>query len=252
MKRSTLSLLTTSFAVFGVAACGDQPTAEDYDDIATSVGAVLADDSGSEVEAAADAVDAAQGALPSGMTRQAGGHLVGRRGDLEYDYAITCEDAAGQTRAQCEAGVTDRARIEIAWVGQVQTARRTATLERAGDWALTGLTSEVATLDGTGRFDVSSEFAALRRPVTRTFTFDYDATYTGVRIRMQDRLPIGGAALYRIHAERTASRRFSDVERVFDVTADVQFGADGHATVVLDGLRTYDVDLATGAVTAEP
>lgn len=247
MKRSTSTLLTLGLAL-GATACGDQPTNEDYDDLAVSVASVLADDSGSELEAVGDAVDAAQGALPSGMTRSGAGTLTGQRGQLQYTYEITCQDAAGATQAACGDQTTDAARLVLSWTGTIDTARRHADLSRDGDWTFTGLTGEVATLDGDGHFDIASEFQALTRPLSRSFAFTYDATYSGVRIRLADRMPVGGAASYAIHAERTTSRRLRDVEAVFDVTADVSFGEDGHATVVLDGARTYDVDLATGVV----
>jgi hypothetical protein len=246
--KSTLLTLMSSAAL--LAACSAEPTAEDYDDVAASVAAVVADGAGSEVEASSDAVLAAQGSLPSGMTRSGAGQLVGRRGQLDYAFEVTCQDAAGATQAACEAGVTDTAHLVLDWDGVVDTARWDADLSRHGDWTLSGLTTETATLEGHGTFDVDATFAALHRPVERSFVLAYDADYDAVQLRTADRRPVGGRIRYAIHAERVSSRGARQAERSFDVTAEVTFAPDAPAVITLDGVRTYHVDLATGAVSA--
>lgn len=40
-----------------------------------------------------------------------------------------------------------------------------------------------------------------------------------------------------------------DVDRSFDVTAELTFNADQTATLVLDGTETFKIDLETGKVT---
>lgn len=245
--HSLLSLLAASALI---SACGGEPTPEDYDDIASSVGAVVADGAGSEVEASADAVAAAQGSLPSGMTRAGAGMLTGRRGSLEYAFELTCQDAAGGTQAACEAGTTDSAHLVLDWEGTVDTARWDADFSRHGDWTLTGLTTATATLDGEGSFDLDASFTAIYRPVTSALLLNYDAVYDAVQIRTADRRPMSGVVTYQIHAERLASRRGRQTGRTFDVTATVEFVPDAPAIITLDGTRTYQVDLDTGALTA--
>lgn len=247
-KRS-LTFLSTSALLLG--ACGQQPTAEDYDDVAVSVGALVADNSGGEAEAAEDAVGVATGDMPAGLTNSGSGTVTGKRGALEYSFEVTCVDAAGQTMSECS-DLADEAHLVLHWEGDVSTARWNATLVRDGDWTLTDIQSGTATFDGTGQFDVESEFMALYRPVSRSFQLDYDATYDGVQIRTSDRAIVGGEATYQIHAQRTVSRRGRTKDRAFDIAADVTFEGENQATVVLDGVRTYRVDMTSGSVELQP
>lgn len=242
-----LALLTLAFT----AACGVEPSDEDYDDIASSMAAVVSDEAGSELEAAADAIMVAQGMVPAGLSASGSGELVGQRGTLDYSYTVTCENEAGRELLVCDSRAA-QARLQIDWTGDVATARRTASLVRSGDWTLSGLQGDVVTLDGAGRFDVESEFQALNRSAMRTFVLDYDARYAGVRVRKADHLPIDGRIEYTVHAERTRSNRFRDVERTIDVSAVVTFSGDGQARLVLDGTRIYDIDLVNRTLTPVP
>ena len=235
-------------ALVALSACGGQePTSEEYDDIAASVGAVVAEGPGSETEALRDTVEVAEGGVPTGMTREEQGTLVGRRGTLDYSFEVTCLDGEGVTQEICDE-TTDQATLAVEWTGEVDTARYDATVNRTGNWQLTGLLSTEAKLDGAGTFDVQSEFVALFRSEMRTYMFDYDAEYDGVMIRMSDRRPVAGTIRYTIHAARTASRRFRDIERELDVSAVVTFQGDEPARVELDGQRSYLVNLSNGAV----
>jgi hypothetical protein len=233
--------------IFLVTACGAQPTSEDYDDIATSVGALVSTGAGGEGEAANDAVMIATGELPSGLTNSGSGTISGRRGSLDYSFELTCLDASDQTMDACSE-LTDEARLVLHWDGEIDTARWTATLIRDGDWTLRDIQSGTATLDGNGKLEVDAAFAAIYRPVTKTFRLDYDATYEGVKIRVSDRAIVGGRAMYDVHAERTVERRGRTGDGTLDVLAEVTFHEDETATLVLDGLRTYRAELATGTV----
>lgn len=246
MRRSKRLLTIISASALLLAACG-RPTNEEYDDVAVSVGALVSDSSGGEAEAARDAVAVATGDMPAGLTASGAGTITGQRGSLDYSFEVTCRDGAGQTMTECT-DLADEAHLILHWEGEVDTARWNATLVRDGDWTLTDIQSGTAIFDGTGRFDVDSEFMALYRPVSKAFQLDYDASYDGVQIRTSDRVIVGGKARYEIHAQRMESRRGRTRDRAFDVVADVTFEGENQATVVLDDLRTYRVDLTTGSV----
>jgi hypothetical protein len=250
-RREDQTMLPTNSlpicSVILLTACGAQPTNEDYDDIATSVGALVSADAGGEGEAASDAVMIATGELPAGLTNSGSGTISGRRGSLDYSFELTCTDASAQTMDACS-DLTDEARLVLHWEGEIDTARWNATFLRDGDWTLRDIQSGTATLDGNGKLDVDAEFAAIYRPVTKSFRLDYDATYEGVKIRVSDRALVGGRAVYEIHAERTVERRGRTGDGTLDVLAEVTFNEDETATVVLDGVRTYRAELATGTV----
>lgn len=239
-------LLPTLALLLGTAACGSAPTEEEYDDVATSMSGILADGAASETEAVDDAATAAQGQLPAAMTRAGQGNLQGRRGTVDYNFTLTCSDAAGAVLQACEGA--DSAHLVLDWSGQVETARRSATLERHGDWTLTGLTTAEATLNGTGSLHVEGTFQALARAEMRSYVFDYQAEYQDVLVNRAERRIVGGNATYTISADRTAQGALRNKERHFDVVAEVTFLGDGQAQVVLDGERSYTVDLKNGAV----
>lgn len=222
---------------------------EDYDDVATATAQLIADDGG-EVDGMTDAVDTSTGQTPPGLTRASAGQWTGQRGDLSYSYELTCEDAAGQAQTEC-GPTTDRARLVVAWGGEVETDRRYASLDRTGAWTLSDLTEDIVSLNGTGRFAVDSEFEALSRPVMRSLSFDYSANYANVQYDRRIRRPVGGSIAYTVSAERTATRRFSEVESSFEAEVDVTFLPDDVARIEIDGERTYLVTLDDGTVVPE-
>lgn len=246
MNPTNTTITTAALAALCVA-CGSQPTDEEYDDVATGVAALVQENPGSETEAIRDAVDAATGEVPAGLSREGMGTLTGQRGAVSYDFALTCQDVDGATLTPCDER-TDAARLVVDVEGTLDTARYAAAFTRTGDWQLTGLTGATATLEGSGTFDLQSEFQALYREEMRTFVLDYDARYEGVRIRTADGAPVGGTITYDVHATRTRTRAFRDVEREIDVSAVVTFDESGTATLTLDGARRYEIQ-GNGGVT---
>ena len=228
-------------------ACGnDEPTNEDYDDVA-AVTAALVSEEGGEIVAMEDAVDTAAGDPPSIFTVSASGTVSGERGEIMYSYDFACRDAAGQAQDFCDE-TTDEAQLILSWSGEVETARRYAQLERSGDWTLSGLTGNVATFVGSGQFSVDSEFTALYRPVMRSMSLDYAATYDSIQFDRNAKQVTGGRISYSVDVERTAQRRFSEVEASFTMDVEVTFNGDRTATIVIDGLRTYELDVDSGEV----
>jgi hypothetical protein len=232
--------------LFG-AACGEEPSEEDYDDVATSVGALVSDNSGGEAEAAEDAVVAASGAMPAGFTKSGAGTLTGRRGTVDYSFELDCRDAQGAQQIACD-DATDSAHLVLHWTGDVDTARWDASIVRDGDWTLTAIQSGTAVLDGTGSFDVDSSFMALYRPVSSSLILAYDARYEGVQIRTSDRVILGGKAYYNIDAERSSERRGETKNGSFHIAAEVTFTGNGTADILLDDARRYTVDFENGTV----
>jgi hypothetical protein len=230
-----------------IAAC-HPVTDEEYDDVATHVGALTANAPGGDSEAANDTATAAKGMVPAGLTRSGSGMLTGLRGKLMYTFQLTCSDASGKMLAACDA-TTDEAHLVLHWNGDIETLRYSATLDRTGDWTLSALTTPTAKFDGTGTFDVDSQFTTIDRSTETTFVFDYDARYDGIEIRMADRALVGGQATYDIHAHRSLAWHTRKFERSFDVHAEVSFDGTGTAQIALDGHRIYRVNLGTGETT---
>lgn len=246
--KSFFGIAVTSVLVPFGAGCQSGPTDEDYDDVAASVSALtVGDGSGGDVGAMDDSVAASQGETPEGMTASGSGSFEGERLGLEYEYAITCLDSDGDTMSICDA-TTDSARLTVAWSGELTLPRYSASVSRTGDWTVIGLQEEVAQFDGEGTFDLESEFDALFTNEHRTANFSWDAEYEAIRFRVADGIPIDGEARFAVHLERTRERGARSVEAEFDIDGVLTFDGSGGATLVLDGSRTYEVDVATGTV----
>jgi hypothetical protein len=232
--------------------CAPGVTEDDYDDVATAVGALVANDSGGEVGSMGDGVGAALGEVPDGLTASGSGSLQGTRAGLTYEYGLTCLDESGDAMSACDP-TTDSARLTVAWSGELSLPALgySASVDRTGDWTLSGLQSDAAAFEGTGTFDVETEFQAIYRPVTRSFLLDYDAVYEGIAVDTVGRDVTAGTIEYTVHASRIRTRRSRTVEVELDVTATVTFHGTAPATIDLDGDRAYTLDLATGAVTKQ-
>jgi hypothetical protein len=238
-------------AALGSAACsrsGDEPSAEDYDDVALSVASTSAQDGGGEAANLADSLALAASGTAPGMQPSGSGVFTGTRGQLTYTYDVTCRDAGGTALPSCTGGAAETADVHVEWQGSIDLPRYKATVQRSADWRLGGLSGATVTLDGTGSFALQSEFTALYRPVTRTLDLDYAATYQAVQIDRTARKPIGGSIAYEVTAHRTRSGSLRDVDATIEVDAVLSFSPAG-ATLTLDRQRTYQVDLQTGAVT---
>ena len=233
-----------------VSACGadDEPTTEDYDDIATAMAPLVLGNT-SDASSMNDALLMSTGDVPAGFTITATGSYQGARAGINFSYELTCRDGTGAAQTMCEA-TTDSAQVIVAWNGSVDTLRYDASISRSGDWTLAGLTGDLVTLSGNATFDVSSEFTALDGR-TRTYMLAYSATYEGVQL--DKTLPglTGGRAVFSISAERTATNRFREVEASFSVEAEVTFTGTG-ATLVLDGERTYNLTVIGNTVDVDP
>ncbi|MEL6760744.1 MAG: hypothetical protein AAFP04_10115 [Myxococcota bacterium] len=248
LKSGWIFRLVLSASVpFALVACGsDEPTAEDYDDVAAAVAPLVVGDNG-DTASMDDALSVSTGDLAPGLTRSGEGSVRGSRGGVSYSYDVSCLDGAGDAQTSCNSE-TDTASVNVAWDGDFNTLRYDTSLSRTGSWTLTGITGATAVLDGEGTFDVDSEFQSLDGNRRRTYMLSYAAEYEGVLIDTATRQAVGGRAFFEIAADRTASNRFRDVEASFDIEADVTFNDDGSATLILDGERIYELESNSSGV----
>ncbi len=228
--------------------CAWEPAESDYDDVAAGVGSLVANDSGGEVGAMSDSIETSAGTTPMGLSASGAGTVSGERFGLMYSYTVACSNASGDSMALC-GSETDSASLSVEWSGELTLDRYAASVSRTGMWSLTGLQGDNATFNGMGTFSVDSEFMALYRDETRTWSFDYAATYSDVVLRIADETPLSGEIVYQIDAERTVKRGRRTRKGDFSVTATVTFNGDGTATVGLDGSRNYSLALGTGIIT---
>lgn len=248
--RTTIAYIAlSSLIVAGTACVTDEPTEQDYDDVARGISVAISDgQGGGDTGSIAHALELAAAITPDGFDATAEGSYEGEHAGLNYSYAITCRDAEGGPAVACDPSTTDLARLVIDWDGTLALPQYTAAANRTGDWTLSGIQSGTAAFNGEGSFSFDSEFVSLDGNRMRTWQLDYAASYDDVLVDVATAQPLGGNAQFSVAARRTASNQFRDVEAEFDIDVDVTFNGDGTATLVLDGSRSYELVLASGVV----
>ncbi|HET7504793.1 MAG TPA: hypothetical protein VFK02_27410 [Kofleriaceae bacterium] len=247
MKR--IILITLGSVLAACSSSSKQATPEQYDDTAQAIASTTATgNGGGDVASMADTVTISLGAVPQGFTLMGDGHFQGSRLGVDYSYAITCKSLAGVVGA-C-GPTTDQATVDVAWSGTLATANLDASVSRNGSWSVAGLQTDTATFSGDSTFSFDATVHSIFRPgVTATYTFDASASYDAIRIATADRHIIDGSASFDVSAHSQVTGAGSnDSEASFEVHAELTFHADHTASLVLDGSRSYTLDLTTGLV----
>ena len=202
-----------------------------------------------------DALSIARGHLPLGFLHDSDGHFRGHLMGVGHDFTVTCKDAAGAVQTACDS-TTDSATVTLKVTGDLMTPNFSSSIDREGNFAITGLQSATATFSGSSSFSLDTSLMSVFHPgVTATFMFDATADYKAIAIATADRTITGGSASFEVKAHRTVTGTGSgsgashDVDKSFDVHADLTFNADQTATLVLDGTHTFTIDLRTGKIT---
>jgi hypothetical protein len=245
--RAVRPLVATSVLALAATGCqkSDEPTQQDYNDVAASVGTLVA---GGELTSIQDSVGTTQGETPTGLTGNGSGQFEGTRGGLRYSYEVTCTGADGVTMAVCDA-TTDSASLIVDWSGNYDGDYWQFEISRNGEWSVTGLQSDVAVFTGEGTFDVSSASQSLDGQRQRSFELSYAGSYD-IQWDMVAERVIEGAITYDVHAERHVDGAAADRDAVFDISAEVTFDGSSIARLVLDGSHSYEINIDTGFVAA--
>ncbi|MET0384909.1 MAG: hypothetical protein ABW321_03070, partial [Polyangiales bacterium] len=200
MKLTVSSCLVAAACTAAACSSNDTATEADYDDVAQSLSAVVATGTtGGDVGAMADAANVSLSANDLAIQLSANGKYEGNHLGLEFSYVATCKDAAGAA-AQCGAS-TDSSNVNIAWGGSLALPLVSASVERQGDWTLTKLQTDTATLDGSSLFTLDAQLQPLfLSRNTRTYHVDYEASYAGIQLDREARRVVGGTVTYEINA----------------------------------------------------
>ena len=219
-------------------------TGDEYDDVAQNVGTSTANQSGGDVTAMGDVMLVASGTLPLGFALSADGSVNGTFLGITYDFSLKCSDAQGNAMPVCGSD-TMLADAKLDWSGDLTLPNFTTTMDRHGEWSLSNLQDDTVKLAGTGTFSYDSTITNPNTTITAAYHFDYDATYMGVAIAKASKLATAGEVQYDINASKTVA---GQAVRTFSLNADITFNADSTATLVLDGMHHYTINLTTSAV----
>jgi hypothetical protein len=268
-----MTLLSLGIGLSLVACSSDTLTEADYEDAAQTISASMVTGRskgggggggggggdlgvrGADRIVFREAVSLARGRLPLGWLRQDDHNCRGNMQGVDHAVTIVCKDAAGTKLAKCN-DMTDSATITIQQTGELQTSHVTAMIDREGSFTITGLQSATATFNGDSSFSLDTQVTSLfHEGVTSTLELDATSSYQAITVSTADREVTGGSASFEVKAHRTVTGTpmgSHDVDKSFDVDADITFNADRTATLVLDGTQTFKIDLATGKITRVP
>jgi len=213
-----------------VAACADaparttddEPSEDDYADVATSLGTTAAHE-GDEVSTMRAAAALARGHVPTGLVRGSDGAFRGQQAGRAYQYTLVDQTAT-------------TAEVTSTWSSDLDLPALAVSLTHDAAWQLSGITPSVAHVDGTGSLSYDT------RDDASTYHYQYAATY---HVVVDDTRAIGGAITFAIHGDRAQA----GAHHRFTITAQLTFAPDDTAELVLDGARHYRIALATGVVT---
>lgn len=203
------------------------------------------------------AVSLARGKLPIGFSREDDHRCRGKDGGIELDITIVCKDAGGNELAKCD-DTTDSATVTISQTGSIDREHLMATIDRQGSFSITGLQSDIATFNGDSSFSLDTKLVSdfHDEEVTKTLVLDATSSYQAITFTTEDRHRdiTGGSASFEVQAHRTVTGTpmgSHDVDKSFDVQADITFNPDHTATLVLNGTQTFQIDLETGKITKQ-
>ncbi|HEY0253642.1 MAG TPA: hypothetical protein VGC41_19055, partial [Kofleriaceae bacterium] len=245
MKLRTLascSLLSSLVACSN--SSSDTVTTDEYDDVAQNVATSSSAQNGGDVSAMSNVVLVASGSMPLGFSFATDGMITGTLGGITYSFSLTCRDASGTTQITCSSQ-TDLADAKLDVTGALNLPGFSTTLDRHGEWSMMNLQEPSVKLAGNGTFSYDSSITNASTGSTAAYHFDYEAAYMSVFIDKQSGLATSGEIDYAIAANKTVD---GTQTRSFSVDADVTFDGDGTATLVLDGMHHYKIDLSTHVV----
>ena len=239
LRTRTFFLLNSLLIV--LAGCGsDEPTSEDYDDIASGLAPVVATNVQANVELA---VELATGATPLSVSVEADGSYGGSYGGLDVQVALSCTDAGGESLAICDES-TDAASVEGSFSGDLEIGGWSGNLGATAEWQIAGLTSDTVRATGSAAVHAESDFQSLLTSIERSYMLDVDAEYD-LTLDRATLVPTSGSASASVQASRFASSSRSTSEAEFSVDAELTFEGNT-AVLVLDGSATYRLDLDAG------
>ena len=227
-------------------ACGDdvdEPTDEDYQDIASSVAPLIRAELGNDGSAQLSA-QLAVGHAPGWLSVDAEGSLQGRAASLTWDLSGSCSDVNGVATDTCDAS-TDAANVSSNFSGELAFPNYSAMVTADADWSIEGLQQDTIRSTGRTSIDASTQFTGILFPHSRSFSLDVDASYdlTAPRANPEQ---LAGTLQASIDARRTVTGTNNDRDAHFIVDAQVTLDGAGNALIELDGHAQFELVMDSG------
>lgn len=235
-------------AAVAATGCGseyDQPTDEDYDDVAAAVAPLIANDLGAR-GSVTTATDMALGSNPAWLSFDGSGAAYGAIGDLSWSFEIRCEDSGGREQTFCD-DKTAFAAVDAAVAGTLDVPFVFASLSASGSWRLDGLQSDEVRATGDVEFDAETRVTSPFRRAERTLDVALSANYD-VIVPVENPKAVRGDGAAQVEASHTWTGPEGDSDSNFLIDLEVSLDGAGGGSLVLDGSARYELNLDNGTV----
>lgn len=245
MRTTTLGAVSACLVAAGCASNDIGST--EYDEIAQLVASSVATpDGGGIAGGAADAARLARGEMPPGFAMDPQtGMATGSHHGISCVYMVFCTDAQGTHMDRCGPAAAT-ATVVGAWQGTLALDTFAGVIDRQATWTLTDMASGRATLAGQSQLVYDVTFAPGFVHAHAAATED-----AALAVDLATGAVTSGTLSSQLRVHRTVDASHGQQIWDHDIGAEVTFAGAGTATLVLDGTRTYTIDLATGAVSAD-
>jgi hypothetical protein len=248
MRSFACVVASAAVVAVGSAGCSSgnkQPTSQQYDDVAQSTAAIVASPAGGasgggEIGSMANVATLSAGGSTAGVSVTASGSFSGVVGGITYDFTLTCTDSSGAALPHC-GSTTNTATASVSWTGDVSVAGYSASVNRSGNWTVTGIQSGTATFNGSGSLTYQAQFTSAFNNTQASTDLSYSGSYDAVTYNETSHVVTGGTIHYTVSGSGQASSNSGQASGSFTVDAVVTFNGSGGATITLDGTHTYNV-----------
>lgn len=251
-KMSSVFFVLTCGVLLGAVSCDsvqetDRPTSREYDAIARGIAPLVSAElkSNGILETSTKIVI---GDEPSWIHIDSTGKLEGSLAGLTWDVLSECQNSNNENLEVCD-DTTDKAQVTALINGSLTLPNYKAALDIDSKWSFENLQGSTITADGATTISADSDFDSLLTAATRTCHFDLDFNFDfQIPTEQYEAISGTGDATVEVHYSKDDLKGNNIREEQFVVDAHLTVDGDGHATLTLDGVAQYELNLEAGVV----
>ncbi len=223
----------------------DTPTSREYDAIARGIAPLVS----AELKANGileTSTKIVVGDEPSWIHIESTGKLEGSVGGLTWDVLAQCQDSQDEELEVCDES-TDEAQLTALVNGSLTLPNYRAAVDVDSKWFFEGLQGSTINATGTTEIAADSEFDSLLTSAAKVCHFDFDFDFQ-IPIDEYEATSGTGNATVDVYYSKTRIDGSNIEEGKFVVDAQLFVDGNGKATLTLDGVAQYQLDLQTSLV----
>jgi hypothetical protein len=241
MQHNALLLCSGLLTMVLPSGCSDsdQPTEQDYDHVTSALGPLLVRDVGPDGRLVMG-YRAAKGTAPAWLSVSREGGLAGEHGGLDWSVVVKCTGGSDATGCGSDAVTAD---VAVAVRGNLELPQHRSALAFTGKWHLDRL--DEARAIAKGRTKVAARTDLSLPAIGRSFAFDLRVAYDLDVPRDEPESAVGTVDI-NVDVDRFGQLGARSSDAHFEIDVLVTLDGTGTADVLVDGGRSYALDLQSG------